>query len=150
MAELIKNLPYVLAVVFAILPAPALHEYSHWFVGWLGNTRPKMQGFPFYPNGVHHREIETMDPQLIRFSGFAVFLWIPPWIVASFQFLALRTPEALFVALIPFFVIIMSTESDAVAVRDPEAFRQRWIENDFPRNPLFLPNWVIPDRLPRF
>lgn len=146
----IEYLPYLLAIVFAALPAPALHEYSHWFVGWLGNTRPKIQGFQLFPNGVDHREIETMDPQLIRFSGFTVFLWMPPWIVATAQFLAYRTPEALFVALIPFFPILMSTESDAVAVRDPEEFRQRWIENDFPRNPLFFPNWVIPDWLPRF
>lgn len=115
----IEYVPYALAIIFAALPAPALHEYSHWFVGLLGNSRPKIQGFPLFPNGVHHREIETMDSQLIRLSGFAVFLWIPIWIVATAQFLAYRTPEALFVALIPFFIILISSESDAIAVRNP-------------------------------
>lgn len=150
MSPQIEYLPYILAVILAALPAPALHEYSHWFVGWLGNSRPKTQGCPLFPNGVHHREIETMDSQLIRLSGFAVFLWIPIWIVTTAQFFAYRTPQALFVALIPLFIIIMSSESDAVAVRNPEEFRQRWIENDFSRNLLFLPNGRIPDWFPKY
>jgi hypothetical protein len=150
MPQLIQNLPYILAIIFAALPAPALHEYSHWFIGWIGDTGPMIQGHSFFPNGVHHREIKTMDPGLIRLSGLAVFVWIPPWITATAQFLAYRTPEALFIALIPSFVLLMSTKSDAIAVRNPEEFRQRWIEDDFPRIPLFLPNWIMPEWLPRF
>jgi hypothetical protein len=137
-------------IILAAVPAPVLHEYSHWFVGWLGNTEPTIEGLPLFPNGVHHREIERMDPELIRLAGAAVFIWIPPVIVASAQLLIQPTPRNLFVAAIPFFTLIMCTESDAIAVRDPEEFRQRWLEDSFSRNPLFLPNWVFPKWLPQY
>ena len=45
---------------------------------------------------------------------------------------------------------MVATESDAIAFRDPELFREMWINDEFPRNPLYLPNWIIPDWLPRF
>lgn len=135
-----------------MLIAPFVHEGSHWFVGWVGGSNPKIEwAFGVAPNGVTHGEIETMDSELIRFAGMANFVWIPFLLYAGMLFSIERSPSYLFIASLFFFVTVgMSTESDAIAFREPERFRRKAIEDDFPRNPLFLPNGIVPSFLPRF
>lgn len=152
MNHLTDLVPYLIAIILAAVPAPYLHEGSHWFAGKLGDTQPKPQfAFHVIPNGVEHGAIESMDAGLIRLSGAAPFFWIPVWILASIYLLLDWTPSNLFAALIPFYtVFFMATESDAIAVQDPERFREMAISDSFPRNPLFVPNRLIPDWMPRF
>lgn len=47
-------------------------------------------------------------------------------------------------------MLLMSTEADALAFRDPETFREKALNEGLDRTPLFLPNWLLPDWLPRF
>lgn len=147
-----SQIPFLLAVGSSLLIAPFVHEGSHWFVGWVGGSDPKTEWvLGIIPNGVTHREIKTMDSELIRFAGMVNFLWIPFLFHAGMLFLIERSPAYLFIASLFFFVTIgMSTESDAIAFREPELFRRKAIKNEFARNPLFLPNWIIPPRFTRF
>jgi hypothetical protein len=152
MNYLMDFVPYLVVFILAAVPAPYLHEGSHWFVGWVGDTQPKVQWtFRVVPNGVEHGTIESMDSGLIRLSGAAPFCWIPVWILGFLYFLVNWTPENLFAMLVPFYtVFFLATESDVIAVREPERFRDMEVNDAFQRNPLFFPNWLIPDWLPRF
>lgn len=142
---------YAIAIGWAILSAPFFHEGSHWFVTWLWHGKPKFQyGLLNIPNGVVQREIEDLDSRAIRFSGFAPFLWIPVAIIAFGYFFIEPSPQNLFMAVSPSAVILMSTESDAIALREPELYREMVLNDGFSRNPLFLPNWLSPEWLPRF
>lgn len=142
---------YILAIVAGLVIGGYLHEASHWFVGWLGDTDPKMEWvFRIFPNGVDHGKMETMDPALIRLSGASIFLWMPPGFLAL-AFLPFNVnPGTVFVAAVPVSILIAATESDAIAIRNPEKFRRMWLNDEFQRNPLFIPNWLMPDWLPRF
>ncbi len=119
MNHLIESVPYLGSIILAAFPAPFLHEGSHWFVGWLGDTRPKIQWkFRFIPNGVEHGLIQSMDAELIRLSGAAPFFWTPVWVTSLVYFLLRWKPATLFVMLLPFYtVFFMSTESDAIAFK---------------------------------
>ena len=135
--------PYVYIAVYglAIAVTPYLHEGSHWFVGKLGGTGPTvdwMVARGIWPQAVRHDEIETMDPAIIRTSGLSIFLWLLPWFL-SFGLLAGGiTPWTQFVFLVPFLVVFgMATESDALAFRDPEEYRERSLDDDLPGDPLF-------------
>lgn len=151
MIHLTPLVQYLLALFAGFYVGGLLHELSHWFVGWLGNTGPTIQwAFYVFPNGVDHGKIETMDSMLIRFAGVAPLLWIPPGFIASAYLLYELSPVTVFIAAVPIFIQVMATESDLIAIRDPEKFREMWIDGDFSRNPLFLPNWIIPDIVPRF
>lgn len=151
MVEWAIFLPYLIALILAAIPAPHLHEGSHWFVGWLGNTQPKPHWvFGIIPNGITHGAIETMDAELIRLSRLAPFIWLLIWILATIYFVVDRTPESLFAMMLPFYTVFFySTESDCIAVRDPERYREMEINDEFQRNPIFLPNRVFPDLMPR-
>jgi hypothetical protein len=134
---------YVAAYAFAIFITPYFHEGSHWTVGKLGGTGPvvnwKIVKY-IWPGAVRHSKIATMDPALIRLSGLSIFLWLPPWILSLGYLAADITPWTLVVSLIPFLVVFaMATESDALAVRDPEEYRRRSLEDNPPSGPLFNP-----------
>lgn len=130
----------VLALVLAVLTAPYLHEGSHWFIGWLGKTNPYVE-FEYWiiPISVHHREIETMDAEFIRISGLAPLLWIPVAFFATVHCLIEPSPGSVYAAVATIFTIIMSTESDECAFRDPERFRENALNGELSRKPLFWP-----------
>lgn len=137
---------YIVAVVMATLVTPYLHEGGHWFIGWLGKTGPKVEyELLIFPNGVHHEKIETMDSEIIRASGLAPFLWLPVAFLAGVYFLINSSPSFLFAALPPLMTVLMSTESDSSAFREPEKFREDAINGELSRDPLILPNlsrWI--------
>lgn len=140
---------YLVAGIAAMLLGSYLHEFSHWFVGWIGDTNPEIKwSYLMIPNEVNHGDIETMDSTIIRLSGVSIFVWIPPGVLSLLYLLFDFTPVRLFIALIPISVILMTTESDVVAIREPERFRQKWMENDFQRNAVFIPDWLDADWLP--
>ena len=147
--KFIPSFDFIIAGVAALVVGAYLHEFSHWFVGWIGETDPKMEwGYLLIPSGVNHGNIETMDPTFIRLSGASIFIWIIPGLISlvylSFEF----TPIRMFLSLTPIVTILMTTESDIVAIREPERFRRMWINNEFQRNAVFLPNWLDMDWLP--
>lgn len=140
---------YVLAALSAILIAPYLHEGSHWTIGWLGKTKPEFKYVLWiFPNGVYHGKIQTMDAEIIRASGLAPLFWVPGALLASGLFLVDQSPSSFFTAFAPIFTVLMATESDALAFREPEQFRENVMDGELPRNPLFLPN--PPEWVPRF
>ncbi|WP_255153024.1 hypothetical protein [Halorarius halobius] len=134
---------YIAAYIVTIVVSPYLHEGSHWAVGKFGGTDPtvdwKITRF-VWPEAVRHGEIATIDAQLIRLSGFSIFLWLPPWILSLGYLAADITPWTVLVSLTPFLVVFaIATESDALAVRDPEEYRARAVDGDLPGDPLFNP-----------
>lgn len=152
MVDLIAYLPYFTAIIAAAFPAPYLHEGSHWIVGRLGNTNPRVHWtLGIFPNGVSHGTIDTMDATVIRLCGAAPFTWIPVWTLAAALFIIFWTPGALFAMMVPFYTVFFySTESDAIALLEPERYREMEMNDELERNPLFFPNWIIPNRIPRF
>lgn len=140
---------YVFAVLGAIPVAAYLHEGSHWFVGWIGKTQPNVEYvFWVFPNGVHHGKIDSMDAAIIRISGLAPFLWMPVAFFAAMVLFVDQSPRFLFPASVALFTILMSTESDAIAFRDPEKYRESCVNGELSRKPLFFPN--PPEWVPRF
>lgn len=142
---------YPFLILLAIFPAPYLHEGSHWFVGWLGKADPEINRvFWVIPNGVHFQEMKEVDAGLLRASGFAPFIWLPVAFFATVLFLIEQSPSYFFLAAVLFYTVLMSSEADALAFRNPEAFREQALSEGLDRTPLFLPNWLLPDWLPRF
>jgi len=149
MIESAQSANFLIAVIAASIFGGYLHEFSHWFVGWLGGADPKFEWtFLFIPNGVDHGKIETMDSTIIRLSGASIFLWVPPGILSFVHLLTDFTPANLFVSMTSLIIVLMTTESDIVAVREPERFRQMWLNDEFQRNAVFVPNWLDADWLP--
>jgi hypothetical protein len=133
----------LIALGLAAYTAAWLHEGSHYFVGWIGQSRPRMQfAFKVQPTGVYHDEIKTMDSELIRMSGISIFVWIPVTLLALAFFALNPTPAYLFLAATPLLVTMSATESDAIAARNPEKFREMAVAEEFERNPLFIPNVI--------
>lgn len=134
---------YVAAFTAAIAVTPYLHEGSHWAVGKLGGTDPNVDwkiARWVWPEAVRHNEIEVMDTQLIRLSGLSIFLWLPPWILSLGYLAADITPWTMLVSVVPFLVVFaMATESDVLAIRQPEQYRKRAMNRDLPGDPLFNP-----------
>lgn len=122
---------YSLAFLGAIYVAAFLHEASHYVVGWLGRTEPTVLWVGPIPNGVDHGRIETMAPVWIRLSGLVVLVWCLPATVALLHLLFDRSPMGVFYAATPLFVVVGMSVSDCVAIRDPELFRQLWIDEAF-------------------
>ena len=145
------TLEYGVCIFASILIAPYLHEGSHWLVVWLGGGKPKFNYifWKLLPNSVNIREIENIDPEIIRASGFAPLFWVPISIISWSYFLIELTPLYFLVALLPTGTLLMTTEADALAFRDPEAFRRKAQNNKLERNPLFVPNSCIPKWLPQ-
>jgi hypothetical protein len=142
-------LEYSLAILFAIVVAPYLHEGSHWFIGWLGKTKPEFAYVLWiFPNGVQHGEIKTMDSEIIRFAGVAPLLWIPVAFLGICLFVLERSSSILFLASAPLLCILMSTESDALAFREPEQYREEVMHGELSREPILLPD--LPKWIPRF
>lgn len=132
---------YVPAYLLAIIIAQYLHEGSHWVVGKLGGTNPtvtwKSRRCP-WPLGVRHDEIETMDARTIRFSGLSIFLWFLPMLLSFGLLIEEFTPWRLFAFIVPYWVLFgIASKSDALAVRDPEEYRESSLTDGFPRDPLF-------------
>jgi len=141
-------LEYSLAISFSIFVAPYIHEGSHWFIGWLGKSMPEFEYVLWiFPNGVHHREIKTMDSTIIRFSGVSPLLWIPVALLAIILFIMERSPSSLFMMSAFTLSILMSTKSDALAFREPEKYREKVLYGEISREPLLLPD--LPKWIPR-
>lgn len=135
------NGEYFIAIVVAYFTGAWLHEGSHYLVGWIGQTGPRMEYYAkVIPNTVRHSEIETMDSELIRMSGISIFTWIPVGLLALALFLLNPTPVNSFLAGTPVVILVMATESDAIAARNPEKFREMAIANEFDRKLLFCPD----------
>lgn len=145
------TLEYAGTIFATIFIAPYLHEGSHWVVVWMGGGKPKFYYviWKFVPNRVKIRELETLSPEIIRASGIAPLIWMPIGIIAWGFFLIELTPLYFLMALLPTGTLLMTTKPDAMAFRDPEAFRSKALNNDLERDPLFIPNSWIPARLPR-
>lgn len=134
--------PYLLAIAAALILAAWLHEGSHYLIGWIGKTGP-MIDFRFgVPNEVRHENIETMDSALIRMSGISILAWIPSGLLAFGLLVANPSPLYLFFATTNLVVVGMSTESDAIAARNPEKFRRMALNQEFTRSSLFLPDYT--------
>lgn len=139
-------LDYSLAIVLGGILGMYLHEWSHWFIGWLGKTNPDVSyRFWILPYVVRHKEIETMDSEIIRFAGVAPLLWTPAALLAVGLFVLEQSPFALFLAFAPTICVLMSTESDAVAFREPEQYRENAMDGQPSPKPLLLPDvrkWI--------
>jgi hypothetical protein len=98
--------------------------------------------FKIRPSGVYHGEIETMDSELIRMSGISIFVWIPVTLVSLALFALNPTSVHLFLAATPLFVVLGASESDAIAVRNPEEFREMAVAGEFERSSLFFPDGI--------
>jgi len=138
-----NSVSYMLVYGLAAILSLYLHEGSHWAVGKLGKTQPTvdwkiMKGV--WPDRVRHGRIETMDQEIIRFSGLSIFVWLPPWILSLGYLAAEVTPYTLLVSLVPFLIVFAkATESDVLAIRDPEGFRKFALEDNLPGDPVFNP-----------
>lgn len=132
---------YVAVYTFAIFATPYLHEGSHWAVGKLGGTDPSIDwkiARYVWPEAVWHSEIKTMDSVLIQLSGFSIFLWVPPWVLSLPYLASNPTPLTTLASLLPFLTVFaMTTESDVLAIRDPEEFREQAMERNLPGEGLF-------------
>lgn len=73
---------------------------------------------------------------------------MPVALVALILFLIEQSPPFLFTATAPILTVLISTEGDALAFRDPEQFREDVMDDELPRKPLFLLSF--PDWMPRF
>ncbi|AGB17091.1 hypothetical protein Halru_2509 [Halovivax ruber XH-70] len=141
---------YAIPFILAIIPATYLHEGAHWVVGKLANANPKVS-FRLWviPNGVFFRNIESVDEEVIRFSGIAPFVWLPFGIFSALLFLVESSPSLLFLSLTFLYTIAMASESDATAFREPELFRENVLNEDISREPLLIPTWMFPEWIPR-
>lgn len=140
MIQLVATIEGVSIVFIAIFVGGYLHEGSHWFVGRIGNTDPDLiVDYLIIPRAVDHGQIETMDPGIIRLSGVSVLSWIPLALLSVAHFFLDPNLGTLFIAVALLTVVLMTTESDIVAVRDPEIFRERWLNNEFQGDPAFFP-----------
>jgi len=150
-SDMENTLEYSFVIFVAIFIAPYLHEGSHWLVVWMGGGKPKFNYifWKFVPNAVKIREIENIHSDIIRASGFAPIIWVPVGVISWSYFLIELTPLHFLVALLPTGTLLMTTEADALAFRDPEAFRRKAQNNEIERNPLFIPNSCIPEWLPQ-
>jgi len=134
-------LQYFIVSMIGVAVGSHLHEGSHWFVGWIGGTDPVLKhDFWIFASAVDHGKMETMDPSLIRLSGASVFVWIPPAILALFYFFITPGFGTFLAATAMGSVVLMTSESDVVAVRDPEKFRKMWLNDEFARNSVFIPD----------
>ncbi|WP_434521956.1 hypothetical protein [Halorubrum sp. AS12] len=141
MIQLVATPEGILTVFIAILVGGYLHEGSHWFVGWVGGTDPVLiTDYLIVPKAVDHGQIETMDPVIIRLSGASVLLWIPLALFSVVHFVLEPTFGTLLIFVLFSTVVLMTTESDIVAVRDPEEYRERWLNDEFEAVPAFLPD----------
>jgi len=131
---------YLIAVAVGGVAGMWLHEGSHYLVGWIGNSRPEIESQYGLPYRVRHQNLETMDAAIIRMSGISVFAWIPSLFIALGVAVTVPSPVTVFVATANAVVVIAATESDAVAARDPEKFRQMVMKDEFTGAPLFIPN----------
>lgn len=139
MVNLIEYTPHLIAIFLATFLAPFLHEGGHWFVGKLGNSDPKVHFILFIiPSRVSHRNIEDINPQIIRISGFSPFLWIPGIALSLTYMIMSFNPWTIFAFLLVLGTVAMSTESDAIAFRNPEKYRQMSINDEFEGIPLFF------------
>ncbi|WP_152418583.1 hypothetical protein [Halorubrum distributum] len=141
MIQLLATPEGILTVFIAIFVGGYLHEGSHWFVGRVGGTEPVLiTDYLIVPKAVDHGQIETMDPDIIRLSGVSVLLWIPLALFSVAHFILEPSLGTLSIAVAFATVVLMTTESDIVAVRDPEIYRERWLNDEFQAVPAFLPN----------
>ncbi|WP_225334268.1 hypothetical protein [Halomicrobium urmianum] len=141
MVDVEGTLAYAAVYLIGFIIAPYLHEGSHWAVGKLGDTGPEVDwriARGLVPQAVRHKRIETIDGAIIRLSGLSIFLWLPPWIL-SLGILAVEiNPLTVLIVLLPFLVVFgMATESDVLAVRSPEKYRERSIDDELPADPVF-------------
>lgn len=128
---------WILLISISIYVGIWLHEGSHYFAGWVGKSDPKIRFFTILPVAVEHKNIETVDSQVIRFSGFSVFLWIPILVLTIFRFFLQPMPETL-VMTIPFAVsTVYMTTSDAIALLEPERYRDMELADDIPMESLW-------------
>ncbi len=108
-----------------------VHEGSHYFVGKLGGTGPRIRfKYWVFPVEVTHVKIETMDSGIIRLSGLSPFLWVPSIPVACIVFAITLHPVVLLLLVVLSAAVLGSSVSDARAFCDPEAFRHRSIEGE--------------------
>lgn len=134
---------YILALTVPMIPAWYLHEGTHWFVGWLCDTDPKMKWLILgVPIAVEHGKIETLRRETIRFLGLGIFVWLPVQVLALGYLFLDFSPKTLFMAMLPFYLVFASsTRSDRLAIREPERYRHLEIEGDLPGTSLFF--WVV-------
>ena len=141
MVEMIPRIPYLVAFVCAIFAGGYLHELSHYFVGWIGQTEPELQWrWWIFPVGVDHGRIETMDAKWIRLSGLSILVWAPIAIVMLTEFIGGWTPPRMFLFLTPVFVVISASKSDIEAIRNPEKFRKKWMKEKYEGRVAFWPD----------
>lgn len=135
---------WVVSLLLSLFVACWLHELGHWTIGKLGGSEPKiLRNYWILPYRVKHNNVDEFPDALIRLSGFSPFIWIPPGILAFIWFiLEYHHPLGLLIGFSFILVVTMASESDAIAMRDPERFRRMDKSDEFPGNSLFFPNWL--------
>ena len=116
---------WIFTLILPVFPGWYLHEGTHWFIGLVAGTDPQPRSvLRIVPIAIEHGRIGAVDPGIIRLLGLGIFLWLPVQLLAIAYLLAEFTPSNLFIAMVPFYILIVSTESDVLAVRDPEKYRE--------------------------
>lgn len=118
------NNQHLVILIIAAYGGIWLHEGSHYFAGWLGNSDPRLVFNFVFPVAVKHGNIDTIDSAVIQLSGLTIFLWIPVFVFTIFVFLLIPSPETLLMT-IPFGIsTLMATTSDTIALLEPERYRK--------------------------
>jgi hypothetical protein len=131
MIQIRPEFVWIFALILPVLPGWYLHEGTHLFIGLVAGTDPQPRCvLRIVPIAIEHGKIEDVDPGVIRLLGLGIFLWLPIQLLAIAYLLAELTPSNLFIAMVPFYILIVTTESDVLAVRDPEKFRERELAGD--------------------
>lgn len=125
MIQIRPEFVWIFALILPVFPGWFLHEGTHWFIGLVAGTDPQPRCvLRFVPIAIEHGKIDVVDPSVIRLLGLGIFLWLPIQILAIAYLLVELTPSNLFITMVPFYILIVTTESDVLAVRDPEKYRE--------------------------
>jgi hypothetical protein len=125
MVQIRPGFVWIFALILPVFPGWYLHEGTHWFIGLVAGTDPQPRCVLWIvPIAIEHGRIMDVDPGVIRLLGLGIFHWLPIQLLAIAYLLAELTPSNLFIAMVPFYILIVTTESDVLAVRDPEKYRE--------------------------
>ena len=125
MVQIRPEFVWVFALVLPVFPGWYLHEGTHWFIGLVAGTDPQPRCvLRIVPIAIEHGRMGDVDPGVIRLLGLGIFFWLPIQLLAIAYLLVELKPSNLFIAMVPFYILIVTTESDVLAVRDPEKYRE--------------------------
>jgi hypothetical protein len=127
---------WALAVVFGCFSGHWIHELSHYIVGILGDSKPELEWFdyfPILPTGVSHQKINQINHTTIRISGLSPLIWAPAGFVGIIFFILNMRPVRLMMAISIVYPALTLSEGDKIAFSNPQKFREIQ-ENDRYKN----------------